>query len=159
MQGSHSGGVHSGADLKGETGCKGNFNEAMLRVTSRGAIHALHYDVTDSVFFQVKGAKEVTMLPVMQLAYTYPFTGKDYRARRAQIDLRNPNLAKYPLSSQIKVVRITLHPGDMLLVPRRSAHETLALSESITLTYRLGLWCRSLHNSVTVNHRAHLAIE
>ena len=120
----------------------GSFNEAMLRVTNKGATHALHYDVSDSVFLQLSGAKQVTLVPVTQLAYTYPFAGKDYRARRARINLRSPNLAKYPLASQVKPLTFILRPGDMLLIPRRSAHETLALSDSTTVTYRLSLWCK-----------------
>ena len=106
-----------------------------------GSRHALHYDDSDSVFFQIAGMKEVTLIPVMQLAYMYPYRGGDFRARRAKISLESPDAAQYPMSSLLQPVRIILNPGDVLLVPRRSGHETLAISDSTTVTFRLNLWC------------------
>ncbi len=101
----------------------------------------LHYDDSDSIFIQIAGVKEVTLVPVKQLAYIYPYPRGDIRARRAHIDIRTPDRNKFPLSALLKLDKVTLHPGDMLLVPRRSGHETVAASNSTTLTFRLQVWC------------------
>lgn len=106
-----------------------------------GSRHALHYDDSDSVFFQIAGTKEVTLIPVMQLAYMYPYRGDDFRARRAQVSLESPDTIRYPMSSLLKPAHITLNPGDVLVVPKRSGHETFARSNSTTITFRLKLWC------------------
>ena len=135
--------MRAGVDPLRQKGCKADFNQGMLRVMKQGSKHALHFDDSDSVFFQIAGKKEVTLIPVMQLAYMYPYRGDDFRARRAQISLETPDPAQYPMSAFLQPVHITLMPGDVLLVPRRSGHETVAKSDSMTVTFRLNLWCQT----------------
>ena len=133
--------LRAGVEPLKQIGCKADFSQGILRVMKESSRHALHYNDSDSVFFQIAGMKEVTLIPVMQLAYMYPYKSEDFRARRAKISLKRPDTAKYPLSSLLQPVRIILKPGDVLLVPRRSGHETLARSDSMTVTFRLKLWC------------------
>ena len=90
---------------------------------------------------QVKGLKSVTLVPPSQLAYMYPYPGTSTHARRAQVDITRRDLTRFPLASMLQPLQVTLQPGDMLFVPRRSGHETVAKSDSTTVTFRLQLWC------------------
>jgi len=133
---------HVDADFSTDrSGCSFTLHQRMMRVTQQGAKHVLHYDDADSIFIQVRGSKQVILVPTPQLPFIYPVPSPDILARRAQINLSRPDFGKYPDSAFITPKSVTLHAGDILFVPHRSAHESVSISDSVTITARLETAC------------------
>ena len=114
--------------------------KARFRATVAGSRHALHFDTGtqgDVLMVVLHGKKLVTLLPVSQLNATYPYPRKHLLARHAQVDLAHPDYARFPLARELTPMRMVLHAGDMLLVKRNMPHETEALTDVLSLTFRV----------------------
>lgn len=121
--------------------CRFSLHQPRLRVMPAGSKHVLHYDESHTLLIQTDGVKTVTLIPVMQLTYLYPHEEHSVLYRRAQVDLLHPDYKKYPLARQLQPSNYTMQQGDLLFIPRRSAHQTLSISSSVSVSLRVKLEC------------------
>ena len=109
-----------------------------LRATSAGSIHALHYDHgLDTLLVVLQGQKEVTLVPLQQLSYLYPYPLGHVFARRAQVDLDHPDYDTFPLSKLLTPTKFVMQPGDMLFFSASVPHRTVSRTDVVSLTFRI----------------------
>ena len=112
-------------------------SDSLMRLTDADTTHIAHYDATPTLMLQLKGLKDVWLLPQEQVKYTYPYEFGHMLYRRARVNLTNPDYEKYPLARKLTPVKITLHPGDFLAFPGHVPHQPEAVTDSISISFRL----------------------
>lgn len=111
------------------------FHSPMLRVTPAGATHALHYDSSNSILVQLRGVKRVTLVHESQLEDLNPYPRDHILFRRA----RMPGTPGGSLGWQgIPPVgkTVDLFPGDMIVFPSNTSHQTTAVEDTISVSIR-----------------------
>lgn len=134
-------GIQQGSDASGVS-CSYSLHQPRLRITPAGAEHVLHYDESYTLLVQMQGTKNVTLVPVMQLAYLYPYAEDHILNRRAQVDLAHPDYDKFPLARELTPVTLTMAPGDILVIPRRCSPRSRSVTTSVSISLRVKLNCQ-----------------
>ena len=114
--------------LPGYENLHGNNNEARARLDPRGpslwmgsngSATQAHYDVADNVIVQLWGCKRIRLWGPTAVTSLHVFPDAHSRARKSQVNLDAPDLARYPqfLSLPSPVLDCVLQPGDALSIP------------------------------------------
>jgi hypothetical protein len=105
---------------------------AFVWVGEAGNITPTHADFEENLLVQVAGSKEVLLWDAAQygLHYLYPF-GTPHEVH-AQVDVTNPDMARFPRFTEARARLARLEPGDAVYIPFDCLHcvysETLAIS-------------------------------
>lgn len=107
------------------------------------AMVAAHYDVHDNVACVVLGRRTFTVFPPDQIANLYvgPTLNAPGGVPISMVDLRNPDLERYPRFSQAMQAaqQATLEPGDAIFIPAPWWHAVEALDDlNILINYWWG---------------------
>jgi len=95
-----------------------------------GTITPLHHDVMNILLAQAVGRKRVILISPDQSHLVYNNTGVF-----SEVDCENPNYDLYPLFRQVKMIDITLEPGEVLFLPVGWWHYVRALDTSISISF------------------------
>jgi ribosomal protein L16 Arg81 hydroxylase len=113
-----------------------------------GSLTPMHFDNlgTHNLFFHVRGRKRFIIIPSSQHKYCYM-----EKYSWSQVDVEQPNFAKYPLFKKATPTEITLLPGDVLYMPPFTLHQvrSIDLCMSMNMDWHtkesVFLWITKLH--------------
>jgi hypoxia-inducible factor 1-alpha inhibitor (HIF hydroxylase) len=111
-----------------EAGKFGMPSRAQLFVGTAAAAHArtvLHFDQYDNVFMQLSGRKTFLLFDPLQSGSLYPYPIHHPLDRSAQTSLEAPLGSALPRASSAAGFRVTLGPGDCLVLPAYWWHEVI----------------------------------
>eukprot|EP00916_Digyalum_oweni_P024093 GHVL01039870.1.p2 GENE.GHVL01039870.1~~GHVL01039870.1.p2 ORF type:complete len:305 (-),score=60.44 GHVL01039870.1:184-1098(-) len=99
---------------------------SILRIASKGTSVWAHYDVPDNFLVQVRGKKEVILLPPSQVSNMY--IGIDDSSSPVNLF---EDLTEYPKAQEAMkyAIRVTMESGDLLFIPALWIHTTRAIDE------------------------------
>ena len=108
----------------------------------KGCITPLHRDSSDNFAIQLLGRKRWTIFPPQDAPYLYMSSvsqskGMDFAA--SAIDLRRPDLARFPEFRNAKGITFELCAGEMLYVPMGWGHYVENLELSLMVNYWLSI--------------------
>lgn len=90
----------------------------------------LHHDTVMLMHTQIVGRKRWRLVSPLETPRLY-----NYNAMFSPIDVDRPDLARYPLFDKVKVLEVTLGPGDTLFLPLGWWHQVSALDVSVSVSY------------------------
>jgi Cupin-like domain len=96
-----------------------------------GTVTPLHHDGNNQLFGQVMGRKLIKLISPFFLDYLY-----NTRTCFSEVDLEHIDYEKFPLMKQVKILTITLEPGEFLFIPLGWWHCVKALEVSISLSFQ-----------------------
>jgi hypothetical protein len=130
----------------------------------------LHYDDYENFLCQIKGIKELVLLPPTDLAslyyvgrpkgtleYQYPSQfvrpkstlGTKSIVFGSSVNVNSPDYVKHPLYAQATPSRAILNPGDCLYLPAYWHHEVQSIPDEIDgLNIAVNFWFKNLSNPV-----------
>lgn len=82
----------------------------------------------------LQGRRAVTVVPAEQTPYLYPYPLGHEFARRAQVDLDDPDCDKFPLSKLVTPERFV---RNLLFFSAGTPHSTVSQTGVVSLTFRL----------------------
>lgn len=90
-----------------------------------------HFDDQDNLFFQCMGRKHALLGSPSEARRFYP-RGKNHRNSR--VDADDPDLSHFPSYAGLQLGEATLHPGDVLFIPKGWWHSLRALDVSASIS-------------------------
>lgn len=100
-----------------------------------GTITPLHHDLTNNFMAQISGRKRVKLISVAETARL-----ANSRHCFSEIDLRQPDLTRFPAFAGVPVAECILHPGEILFLPVGWWHHVEGLDISITMAFTNFRW-------------------
>ena len=94
-----------------------------------GTVTPLHHDLTNNLMMQVRGRKRVKMIAPDYLPYIY-----NELHCYSSVDPENVDRDRYPLFDNVRVIDVTIGPGDILFLPVGWWHHVRGLDPTITIT-------------------------
>jgi histone arginine demethylase JMJD6 len=93
----------------------------------------VHYDYMGlhAYITQLYGQKEFTVIPPDQTPYVYPLANDGWVSEVS--DIRNPDLAKFPLFAKATPVSFVVGPGETLFIPCGWWHTARSLTPTISV--------------------------
>lgn len=98
----------------------------------KGTRAPLHYDTLENLFCQLYGRKSFLVISPEFHDHCYP-VNEDWQDGYSQIDIKAPDLAKFPRFAEVRAAEVILGPGDLLYVPARWWHSVQSLDVSISI--------------------------
>ena len=95
-----------------------------------GAVSPVHRDKLNVLMTQVVGRKRVKLISAQALHRMYNF-----ESFFSEVDVEQPDLERFPLFAGLKVLDVTLEPGDALFIPVGWWHHVRALETSINVSF------------------------
>ncbi len=97
-----------------------------------GSFARLHFDAGNVMMIQLLGTKRITLVPPYEYSFLYKHESMDF----SRVDVRSPDLERYPLFQFANPVSVLLPPGSALFVPVGWWHfvESLEPSFSVSMT-------------------------
>ncbi|CRK99551.1 CLUMA_CG012868, isoform A [Clunio marinus] len=96
-------------------------------------ISTMHTDDKHNLLCQVFGEKLIILASPDQSDNLYPYEGM--LSNTCQIDPENLNFTKFPLTKNVKFLKLILKPGEILFIPKLWFHYVKSLSPSISLSF------------------------
>ena len=110
---------------------KGMFpNGIFVWLGPKGTITPLHHDTSNIILTQISGTKKVYLISPDQSHLVYNHIGVF-----SQVDLENPDYAKFPLFRNVIIQEVVLRPGEGLFIPVGWWHFVRSLDVSISLSF------------------------
>jgi lysine-specific demethylase 8 len=122
-------------DFAGLLGGSQDGCDTRVWIGSAGTRSMLHSDLKDNLFCQVWGQKHVVLLPWEQSSAAYPFPDNLVNSR---VDLADLDLNRFPRLRRATLYAGTVHPGDVLYMPRGCWHDVRAGTASISINHWFG---------------------
>jgi len=115
-----------------------------------GARSGWHYDYDYSlnVLVHLVGTKIFTIAPPSQSMRLYPSDRFDSGALLSSVDIFAPDIVKFPEYAKLKSIQITVHAGDVLLVPMGWWHAVESRGATVSVSIRHLNWFENIVNSV-----------
>jgi len=114
----------------------GKLYNTMLWMGPASTVSPLHFDPLDNFLMQITGSKSVWLLP-RSVDSTCLYSGQSHQeqSNTSAVDVRKPDLEKYPLFAKIQDEIVTCHlePGDMLYIPAKWWHAVQSNEMSISV--------------------------
>ncbi len=103
-------------------------------ISSKGAVGGFHIDGRDNFLCQIVGTKEILLVPPNEGKYMYPFPDNP---NKSQLNPRNGYEVNklFPKFNLATVFKGSLHPGDVLILPREWWHFIYSSENSISVNY------------------------
>jgi len=95
----------------------------------KGTITPVHHDPMNVLLCQVSGRKRVKLFSPDQTPFLYNYVGVF-----SEVDVENPDLARYPLFRQARPLEFTLEPGEAVFIPVGWWHAVVSLEKSISVS-------------------------
>jgi hypothetical protein len=102
----------------------------------------LHFDQPHNLLTQVAGEKRFTLFPPSDRRLLYPNPLRSSAPQFSQVDLRSPDLSRFPRLSRARPLSGTLRPGDALFIPGGHWHYLEADDATISVGFTWGPWTR-----------------
>jgi hypothetical protein len=96
----------------------------------QGTRTPLHHDTVLLLHTQVVGRKRWKLVSPLETPRLY-----NYNDVFSPVDADRPDLARYPDFAKVKVLDVTLEPGDTLFLPLGWWHQVAALETSVSLSW------------------------
>jgi hypothetical protein len=96
----------------------------------KGTVTPLHHDLMNIFMAQVRGSKQVLMIPPDDLDVVY-----NNRGVYSLVDAGKPDYSRYPKFRDARIHELELGPGEVLFLPAGWWHYVRALDTSITVTF------------------------
>jgi len=117
-----------------------NVRKPKFWLSKKNTITKLHRDTADNLIIQIYGIKKWIIYPLnlqKYLYYTKTLPQQNYSSQRSQVNIKKPDLNKYPLFKHIKnyKLEIMMYPGDLLYLPLGWGHEVETITDSIMFNY------------------------
>lgn len=116
-------------------GQAGEGTDTRVWIGSAGTRSMLHSDLKDNLFCQVWGEKDVTLLSWEDSRAAYPFPDN---LVNSQVDLAEPDLARFPRLAGVVFRSATVRPGDVLFIPRGCWHDIRSRTPSVSVNHWFG---------------------
>jgi len=100
----------------------------------KGTTTPLHFDPHHNLLSQVVGAKYLRLYSPEHSDCLYPHEGK-LLFNTSQVDVENPDLAKFSLFSKAPYLECVLQRGEMLYIPPKFWHFVKSLSISFSVSF------------------------
>ena len=103
-------------------------------VSSAGMVTHGHFDQDYNLFVQLRGEKRFTLWSPSQhqLLYMYPRVHPLWH--KSRVNLRTPDLTRFPDFAKSRALQVVLEPGDVLYVPPYTWHYVETFSPSVSLS-------------------------
>lgn len=95
-----------------------------------GTVTPLHHDTIMLFHTQVVGRKRWRFISPLETPKLYNFNNVF-----SPIDIDRPDLARYPLFAQVKVLEVIAEPGDTVFLPLGWWHQVSSLDVSLSFSY------------------------
>lgn len=99
----------------------------------RDTISSMHTDDKHNIFTQVVGQKLVILANPDENENLYTHDG--ILSNTSQVDPENLNYDSFPLTKNVKFMRIIVNSGEMLFIPKLWFHYVRALTNSISVSF------------------------
>ena len=96
----------------------------------KGAVSPLHRDRLNVFMTQVFGRKRVKLVSPYALHLVYNF-----ESFFSEVDVENPDLERFPLFKKVKMIDLTLDPGEVLLIPVGWWHHVRSIDITISVSF------------------------
>jgi hypothetical protein len=95
----------------------------------------LHQDLPDNLYAHLSGVKQVKLYRPRdgRFMYRYPLTSRVPQV--SQVDAYEPDSQRFPRFAKASPIALTLHPGDVLYIPRLWWHQFRSTTVSISVNY------------------------
>ena len=105
----------------------------------------LHNDDEENVLCQIIGSKKVLLIAPSEKKHVYVNDLYDSGTECCDVNASSPDLQQHPLFAQVKqIYSVTLHPGDVLYIPKYWYHEVQPISISISINYFSSTWIQMI---------------
>ena len=94
-----------------------------------GTVTPLHHDLTNNLMCQVVGRKRLKLIA----PYAQPFIYNHLHCY-SRVDPEKVDLERFPLFQNVRVIDVTIGPGDILFLPVGWWHHVRGLDPTITIT-------------------------
>lgn len=133
--------------------------EPRLWLGPAGTVAPLHFDSAHNFFVQLRGRKQVTLIPRKDSRWVhYPWPGfsdnLDKLLHYGPIDPERLDLTRFPMARQARMFKFIVEPGELLFIPIGWWHHVRALEPSISLSFwwfpieKIGLHASHLRHPV-----------
>lgn len=110
---------------------------AQMWASPRGAVTALHYDLSDAFVVQVCGRKRWVLFAPQDWRKMYARSLLDRRNYHSRVDIEEPDLRSFPAFRLARRHEAVVGPGDAIFVPAPWWHQVYSLDEeNISVHYR-----------------------
>lgn len=107
-----------------------------------GNISPLHFDRADNILVQVRGSKRLVFFDPWQTSYLYPFPANCKIPHTSQVDIEQPDTARFPNFPKAKSWEIVLEAGEILFTPAFWWHQVYSLHDEQFPTISINFWCK-----------------
>ena len=84
---------------------------------------------------QVSGVKRLMLWSPEQYEQLYVTPWGEVHDRQSPIDVKNPDLGRYPRFAEARALEAVLNPGDMIYIPMAWLHYVETVETSISINY------------------------
>ncbi len=98
-------------------------------------VSPLHYDSTHNLLTQVRGRKRVLLYHPGEIDRLYPFPFRNRSHHISQVNLVEPDHARFPDFQKATPLEVFLEPGDMLFIPLFWWHGVFGIGENMSINY------------------------
>jgi ribosomal protein L16 Arg81 hydroxylase len=94
----------------------------------------LHQDLTENLYAQIAGRKQVTLFHPRDGRHLYRHPLLSRLPNFSRVDIEAPDPIRFPRFPKARPLRVVLEPGDLLYLPRRWWHQMRCLDFSISVS-------------------------
>jgi ribosomal protein L16 Arg81 hydroxylase len=95
-----------------------------------GTVTPLHHDTVLLFHTQIAGSKRWRFISPLDTPKVYNFNGVF-----SPIDVEKPDLARYPLFEQVRMLEVIVEPGETVFLPLGWWHQVTSLDVSISFSF------------------------
>ena len=113
----------------------GKINEVNLWMASAGSSTPLHYDDMHNLFAQIEGRKKFLLFNPDQFDRLYPGPLNTRSQHLSRLDMKAPDLLRFPKAEQAEYWEAVVLPGDLLFMPAFWWHQVSAPDLAVSVNY------------------------
>jgi len=98
-------------------------------------VSPLHYDSMHNFLTQVRGRKRVVLFPPGEIRRLYPFAFHQRSLHISQVNMVEPDHARFPEFQKAARMELVLEPGEMLFIPVFWWHGVSGMGENLSINY------------------------
>lgn len=121
----------------------GQLTSNLLLIGQEGNVTPVHYDEQQNFFAQIWGKKKMTLFSPDQFECLYPFPVYHPCDRQSQVDLEEPDFARFPKLSGLHGYEAVVSPGDVLYIPMYWWHHVESIPSSNLITTSINFWYKA----------------
>jgi lysine-specific demethylase 8 len=131
------------ADVEAPSYCRNGLPiELNLWISGPRTFSRLHFDQPHNLLAEVAGEKRAILIPASERRFVYPSPLGSAAAQFSRVDLRAPDLARFPALRRAHPLEGVVRPGDALFIPGGHWHYLEAEEATISVGIRWWPWTR-----------------